>query len=127
MLSGAWRRVGRAIGARGVPDTLTGRSGAQTDARGAGEPWTKERVLQALSEVGVTYRMLDYWARTGRLAVESHGSGYWRDWPAGEVEVARRVGILIREGISLDAAFDLARDPQARIRLIQVLADLSAL
>src|SRR5215467_5758503 len=74
---------------------------------------------QFCKAVGITYRQLDYWCRTGVLepVVEAQGSGYYRALDRKEAEVAtvlthlraagaeleilRRVGSQLR----LDAAF----------------------
>lgn len=48
--------------------------------------------------VGVTYRQLDYWCRTGlvRPHVVAHGSGSRRRWSKDDVERVRRLAIAAR-------------------------------
>jgi hypothetical protein len=63
------------------------------------------------SDLGVTYRRLDYWARRGYLRPErdSRSSGIPRRWPAAEVEVARRMARLTGSGIAVERAAVFAR------------------
>src|SRR5690606_4903181 len=60
-------------------------------------------------QVGVTYRMLDYWTTTGVLRCDnpSPGSGRRRLWPESEIEVAARIVRLRRVGFPLDQAVEL--------------------
>jgi len=44
---------------------------------------------------GLTYRQVDYWARTGVPAVEADGSGSRRVWDAHLVPVARLLGVIV--------------------------------
>ena len=61
--------------------------------------------------LGVTYRQLDHWCRLGYLHPEfSGGSGRNREWPAAELEVARRMGQLTAAGIAVAVAHDYARN-----------------
>jgi WhiB family redox-sensing transcriptional regulator len=60
-------------------------------------------------QLGITYRMLDYWARQGWLHPESRGTGYPRAWPQAELDIARRMGGLVRSGLTVAAAAEVAR------------------
>lgn len=70
------------------------------------------------SELGITYRQLDYWTRRGYLRPErransrGHGpaSGVNRVWPADEVEIVRRMERLTRAGVVPAVAAVYARD-----------------
>lgn len=67
-------------------------------------------VWDAIDGTGLTYRMLDYWARTGYLEPESgDGSGSRRRWPQGEIDVAKDMLRLIRAGLTVSAAHRVAR------------------
>jgi DNA-binding transcriptional MerR regulator len=59
---------------------------------------------QAARVAGVTYRQLDYWARTGLIAPsiqEAHGSGTQRHYSFGDLVRLRAVAQLIAAGIDL--------------------------
>jgi hypothetical protein len=75
--------------------------------------------LPDLAAIGVTYRQLDYWVRTGRIRVDepTPGSGQRRTWPDGELEVAARIGRLLKAGLSLAEAAHVARNPHADVEL----------
>ena len=67
-------------------------------------------------QIGVTPRQLDYWSRRGWLRpqrqVSRRGtadSGTPHRWDSGELEVARRMGVLIRAGLSPVRAAAFAR------------------
>ena len=70
------------------------------------------------AELGITYRQLDYWTRNGLLRPERRpnaagayaGSGVWRRWPEAEVEIARRMGVLTRAGVTVALAAAFARE-----------------
>lgn len=64
-----------------------------------------------LVAVGVSYRQLDVWTNQGLLLAVNQGcgSGRRRWWPAGEVEVARVMGVLVEVGLSPVAAAKAAR------------------
>jgi DNA-binding transcriptional MerR regulator len=66
----------------------------------------------AKRRTGVTYRQLDLWARNGYLRPigGSSGSGRHREWPSGEVTIARRMGRLVDAGISHEQAAVFARN-----------------
>jgi hypothetical protein len=63
---------------------------------------------------GLSYRRLDYWSNTGRVAWHRHvagdrGSGVPRYWPVEEIPVMRDVTRLVAAGLALNTAFTLAR------------------
>ena len=66
---------------------------------------------EILEEVGATYRQLDYWCRIGLLHPKNPtpGSGMPREWPAGELRVAKRMVELTQAGLTLVAAHHAAR------------------
>ena len=78
------------------------------------------QVLEAVP--GLTYRQLDYWTRTGRLRAHQHnasgtrllneerGRGHAACWPQFEIEIARRMILLIGAGFTIDAAATIADD-----------------
>jgi DNA-binding transcriptional MerR regulator len=68
---------------------------------------------------GISYKKLDHWCRLGLLRPGQNflGSGSNREWPAEEVEVARRMGILTAAGLSLKTAHDVARSGHLRTEL----------
>lgn len=49
-------------------------------------------------DVGLTYRQLDYWSRSGWLTADrpDPGQGYRRTWPPGEQTIARRMCLYVR-------------------------------
>lgn len=61
---------------------------------------------------GFTYRQLDWWTRRGyvRPADRFPGSGNSREWPGGELEIARRIAQLVKAGIAVSVAARFARD-----------------
>ena len=64
----------------------------------------------AAAQAGVTYRRLHHWAQRGWLqAAGERGSGHGLWWPAGEVEIARRMGRLTAAGIPPARAAQFAR------------------
>jgi hypothetical protein len=62
-------------------------------------------------ELGITYRQLNYWSMRGYLRPEheTRGPGEPRRWPAGERDVARRMGQLVAAGIAVETAAAFAR------------------
>lgn len=68
-------------------------------------------LTEILLETGATYRMLDYWCRTGLLLPKNPtpGSGAQREWPAREVQIAKRMVELTRAGLTVHAAHHAAR------------------
>lgn len=60
---------------------------------------------------GLTYRQLDYWARSGYLRPDGNnqGTGRFRTWPSSELEIAARMVRLIDLGFVVATAARLAR------------------
>jgi DNA-binding transcriptional MerR regulator len=59
---------------------------------------------QACAAVGITYRQLDYWARTGLIApslAEAHGSGSKRWYSFADLVELRVVAQLLAAGVDL--------------------------
>jgi hypothetical protein len=80
------------------------------------EPMYRQPVVAELA--GVSYKQLDYWVRCDWLHPTNNnlgrhgsapGSGYSRLWPASEVDVARIMGLLVRAGLAVHVAGDVAR------------------
>lgn len=71
-------------------------------------------------QLGISYRQLDYWVRRDFLRPEdaSPGSGYARRWPAAELDVARRMGVLTKAGLPLPWAARFARHDWPRGELV---------
>lgn len=69
------------------------------------------RWFDVLRDTGLTYRKLDHWTRKGHLRADNPtpGTGYRRQWPPGEVDIARAMVRLIDCGFSLAAAARIAR------------------
>lgn len=80
------------------------------------------RALDVCDKAGITYRQLDYWTSNGWLHVRgctgtAHdkrpcyelGSGNERDFIAAEVDVACRMGALVRAHIKPEFAAQVAR------------------
>ena len=68
--------------------------------------------LHDFTRIGITYRQLDHWTNRGWLHAEdrpSATSGVPRTWPAGELEVAHRMAVLINAGVTPEAAHHAAR------------------
>jgi len=63
-------------------------------------------------ELGITYRQLNYWVMQGHLHPEhdTRSSGIPRRWPAGELEIARRMARLTAAGLTVERAAVFARD-----------------
>jgi len=74
------------------------------------------RAPQVCNIVGITYRQLDYWARTGLLKpslAEADGSGSQRLYSFGDIVQLRVVKRLLDAGMSLKkirSAMDILRD-----------------
>lgn len=64
---------------------------------------------EVLVDSGVTYRQLDYWCTKGYLRAGNPGAGRRRMFPVEEVKVARRMGLLVSAGVSLETAHRVAR------------------
>jgi hypothetical protein len=66
----------------------------------------------ALAEVGVTYRQLNYWVNRGwlRPVQAARSSGVPRRWPLLELEIAKRIERLAAAGVAVDRAAVFARE-----------------
>jgi hypothetical protein len=65
--------------------------------------------MTLVREAGITYRQLDYWARTGLLDGQGDlGSGNARDWTAAQASKARVMGALVRAGLGPRRASELS-------------------
>lgn len=65
------------------------------------------RGLQACKLAGITYRQLDYWARTGLVKpsiADAHGSGSQRSYSYRDILELKVINQLLSGGISLQAA-----------------------
>lgn len=65
------------------------------------------RGLQACKLAGITYRQLDYWARTGLVrpsVTDAHGSGTQRSYSYRDILELKVIKHLLSGGISLQAA-----------------------
>lgn len=65
------------------------------------------RGLQACKLAGITYRQLDYWARTGLVrpsVADAHGSGSQRSYSYRDILELKVIKHLLSGGISLQAA-----------------------
>jgi MerR HTH family regulatory protein len=59
---------------------------------------------------GISYRQCDFWVRRGYLKPYGGvGTGSVRDFPQSEVFVARHMAELLRAGVRLVTAHDIAR------------------
>jgi hypothetical protein len=98
--------------ARIVPwrDTGRGRRCEACIAAMTAAPVTYREIQEAVP--GLTYRALDHWSRKGYLqpANPDCGSGRRRTWPAGEVEVAQLMHVLVSAGLSPAGAERAARN-----------------
>ena len=88
-------------------------------AAGPHEEEAPFRSPDAVRLAGITYRQLDYWTRQGWLCpgVNFQGSGSNREWPPGEIEIARRMGLLVAAGFRPEHAAALARPCEGRHQL----------
>jgi len=88
------------------------------------------RAPQVCTVVGITYRQLDYWARTGLLQpslAEARGSGTQRLYSFGDIVQLRVVKRLLDAGMSLKkirSAMDILRN---QLNSDQPLADVTLL
>ena len=88
------------------------------------------RAPQVCNIVGITYRQLDYWARTGLLQpslARAHGSGTQRLYSFGDIVQLRVVKRLLDAGMSLKkirSAMDILR---TELSSDQPLADVTLL
>ncbi len=67
-------------------------------------------VEEVCRRAAITPRQVDHWTRRGWLRPVNAGcgSGYVRDWPESEVQVAITMGRLVRAGVSAEAAHRVA-------------------
>lgn len=66
---------------------------------------------QLIEATGLTERRVSHWVESGYLLPAGKGgTGYPWQWPATEVEVARRIRVLADAGIAVEAAARFARD-----------------
>lgn len=72
-------------------------------------------VPASFRQAGMTYRQMDYWVRRGYLhpAESRPGSGNARVWPPEELEVGRRMAVLVQGGYTPATAARLAREGAA--------------
>ena len=88
------------------------------------------RAPQVCTVVGITYRQLDYWARTGLLQpslAKARGSGTQRLYSFGDIVQLRVVKRLLDAGMSLKkirSAMDILRD---QLNSDQPLTDVTLL
>jgi DNA-binding transcriptional MerR regulator len=81
---------------------------------------------QLAAESGATFRMLDYWVRQGYLhPIGGVGTGSVRDFPAGEVHVAKVMARLVSAGVSPEAAHRAARGNGELAPGVRVEVDLA--
>ena len=69
--------------------------------------------------VGITYRQLDYWLRSGAVACRIDalsGSGSRRGWTVDDVAVVAAVADLVRSGTALHLAAMAVADVDAELR-----------
>lgn len=90
-----------------------------------GDPLSSSGRISATT--GATYRQLDHWARVGwlRPLCGSPGSGSRREWPAGEIEVARVMARLVNgAGLPPALAVRVARGDTEIAPGVWVLVDM---
>lgn len=81
---------------------------------------------QIIEYAGISRRQLDHWVRSGYLhtAGPVAGDGVTRVFEPGEDQVARWMGLLVRHGITPEAAAPIARDlhatGRARLGLFEI-------
>ena len=94
-----------------------------TDQRGYRAP-------QVCNIVGITYRQLDYWARTGLLRPslqQAHGSGSQRLYSFGDIVQLRVVKRLLDAGMSLKKIRTAMEILRAELSSERPLADVTLL
>ncbi len=77
------------------------------------------RGLQACKLAGITYRQLDYWARTGLVrpsVADAHGSGSQRSYSYRDILELKVIKHLLSGGISLQAARKAVEYLRANLR-----------
>jgi len=72
------------------------------------------RSVEVCAFADITYRMLDYWCRTGRVPDidrwDSPGSGGRREFTRAQAEHVRLLAALLRAGLTIDIATTIAAD-----------------
>lgn len=66
---------------------------------------------ELIEEVGITYRQLDYWIRSGYVDPKGDhnpGSGNRREFDDTEVEYVRTLALLAKTGMRIESAANLA-------------------
>lgn len=115
--------------ARVVPwrDTGRGRRCSACIAAVTDAPVTYREIREAVP--GLTYRALDHWSRRGYLQAANPdcGSGRRRTWPAGEVEVAQLMHVLVQAGLAPRGAERAARNGGVLTTGVRVVVDLDGL
>jgi DNA-binding transcriptional MerR regulator len=76
--------------------------------------------IQLGEHLNVSYRRVDYWSRAGfiRPLNPDCGSGFAREYPPDEVEVARRLLALATAGVIVPVAAQIARGDSVAIRML---------
>jgi DNA-binding transcriptional MerR regulator len=83
------------------------RQGTDEEGTETGDPVLGYRGPQVCSIVGITYRQLDYWARTDLLhpsISQAHGSGSQRVYSYSDLVQLKVIKRLLDSGVSLNAA-----------------------
>ena len=64
-----------------------------------------------MDRTSITYRQLYYWTKVGYLQpLEQHpGSGFPLEYPESEIDVVRQMTILVKAGLTPEAANTVAR------------------
>jgi hypothetical protein len=85
---------------------------------------------------GFTHRQLYWWVTRGYVRPRNPlpGSGRSLEWPGSELEIARRMAVLVKAGIAVSVAAKFARDgwpsgeiaPGIRIQAGELLPDAMA-
>ena len=90
-----------------VSTTSVSTTSVSTESAGTGERLTAFRGPQVCSIVGITYRQLDYWARTDLLhpsISKARGSGSQRLYSYSDLVQLKVIKRLLDSGVSLQAA-----------------------
>lgn len=66
--------------------------------------------LSAADLADVSYRQLDYWIRKGYIRGSLPGSGHQRNLNGHEVDVLMHLAALVKAGIRVDVAAQVARE-----------------
>lgn len=82
-----------------------------------------EVTLPDMAAIGCSYRQWDYWTRLGLIKTEdgdtTPGSGKRRYWPKEEIDVAARMVRLIKAGLDVRVAAQVARQPDEPYELAE--------